>query len=130
LTFYYLQRDPFTATPPVTPLPDYSSVPKLTGEIYLKYPLQPSLTPIHLGASFRAQVELNVIMVEINAAGTPGTAPPTLREAVEFYNRLDTWYKALPQVLQPSSVVMPHHLQVQSVNRDPILNTVHRSKND
>lgn len=103
--------------PPVTPLPDYSSVHKFTGEIYLKYPLQTTLTPIDLGAAFRAQVELHTMMLEINnaayRAGAPRTAPPTLPQALEFYKRLDTWYKALPEQLHASRIVMPHHLQTQ-----------------
>lgn len=117
MTFYYERRPPLPIKPPVTPLPDYDSIRKLTGDIYLKYPLQPSLTPIHLGATFRAQVELNTIMVEINnaayRAGEARTAPPTLHQALGFYKRLVAWFKALPQELQPSWVVMPHHLQLQ-----------------
>jgi hypothetical protein len=117
VTFYYERRPPLPIKPPVTPLPDYESVHKLTGDIYLKYPLQPSLTPIHLGAAFRAQVELNTLMLEINSvayrAGEARTTPPTLSQALGFYKRLDTWFKALPKELQPSWVVMPHHLQIQ-----------------
>ncbi|KAK3293676.1 uncharacterized protein B0H64DRAFT_364455 [Chaetomium fimeti] len=116
MTLYYMHRAPLASIPPVTPLPDYASISKLTGEVHVKYPVQPYLTPIHLGVAFRAQIELNLIMLEINQtacdAGTPGTAPPTLRQALEFYHRLESWYRALPQELQPSRVVMPHHLQI------------------
>jgi hypothetical protein len=121
MALYYMHRAPFASNQPVTPLPGYSSISKLTGEVYLQYPVQPHLTPIHLGAAFRAQIELNLIMLEITKtasdAGTPGTAPPTLREALEFYHRLDAWYEGLPQVLQPARLVMPHHLQIQFVLR-------------
>lgn len=119
MALYYMHRTPFASNPPVTPLPDYSSISKLTGEVYVQYPVQPYLTPIHLGAAFRAQIELNLIMLEITKtacdAGTLGAAPPTLRQALEFYHRLDAWYNGLPEELQPRRLVMPHHLQIQSV---------------
>ena len=119
MALYYMRRAPFASNPPITPLPDYSSISKLTGEVYVQYSVQPHLTPIHLGAAFRAQIELNLIMLEITKsasdAGTSGGAPPTLREALEFYHRLDAWYEGLPSVLQASRLVMPHHLQIQSV---------------
>lgn len=114
---YYKLKPPFLVQPPATPLPDKTSMPRFTGEIYLQYPLQAKLTPIHLDAMFRIQIELSVIMLEINnaatRAGAPGTAPPTLAEALAFYSRLETWYKALPPELQPDRVVMPQHLQLQ-----------------
>lgn len=117
MTFYFERRPPLPIKPPVTPLPDYASAHKLTGEIYLKYPLQASLTPIHLGTTFRAQVELNTMMLEINnvayRAGEPRTDAPTLHQALWFYKRLDAWFKALPKELQPSWIAMPHHLQIQ-----------------
>lgn len=119
MTLYYMRRAPFASNPPSTPLPDYSSISKLTGEVYVQYPVQPHLTPIHLGSAFRAQIELNLIMLEITKsasdAGTSEAAPPTLQEALKFYHRLNAWYEGLPQVLQPSRLVMPHHLQIQSV---------------
>ena len=117
MMLYYKLKPPFLVAPPPTPLPDNTSMPRFTGEIYLQYPLQAKLTPIHLDAMFRIQIELSVIMLEINnaatRAGAPGTAPPTLTQALEFYSRLGTWYKALPPELQPDRVVIPQHLQVQ-----------------
>jgi hypothetical protein len=114
---YYQLRAPLTIAPPVTPLPDYATVQKLTGEIFVKYPLQPTLTPIQLGYAFKAQAELNMIMNEINhachAAGTSGTAAPSPQQAIEFHQKLDRWYKTLPEELQPHKIVMPHHLHVQ-----------------
>ncbi|KAK3898034.1 nitrogen assimilation transcription factor nirA [Staphylotrichum tortipilum] len=107
---------PYLVKPPVTPLPDKTSMQRFTGEIYLQYPLQARLTPTHLDVMFRNQVELSIIMLEINSAatraGAPGTAPPTLGQALELYGLLETWYKALPLELQPDRVVMPQHLQL------------------
>lgn len=117
MTCYYMQKAPIQSTPPATPLPDYSSIAKLTGEVYVKYPLQPYLTPILFGLSFRAQVVLNLIMMEITQtacdAGGPGTSPPTLAQAIEFYHRIGHWHSTLPTELDPGRVVMPHHLQIQ-----------------
>ncbi|KAL1842456.1 hypothetical protein VTJ49DRAFT_5193 [Mycothermus thermophilus] len=114
VTFYYLRRTPIVAEPPVTPLPDYDTVHNLTGEIYIQYPLQPTPTPITLPATFRAQVELNVMMMEIgntfHSNPTPETA--TLDAALKYYEKLDAWFRALPPELQPKWVVMPHQLQV------------------
>lgn len=137
LVFYYMHKEPWITKPPATPLPDYSSIRNFTGEVYLQYPIQPNPTPAHFGASFLAQIGLNTIMLEINkaasSAGSPGTAPPTLAQAIQLYKKLNDWYKALPDVLQPSKIVMPHHLQIQSVdpyfahylNPNPISSSVH-----
>ncbi|KAH6621622.1 hypothetical protein B0J18DRAFT_432974 [Chaetomium sp. MPI-SDFR-AT-0129] len=116
MTYYYMQKAPILSAPPATPLPDYSSIAKLTGEVYVKYPLQPYLTPILFGLSFRAQIGLNLIMMEITQtavdAGAPGTSPPTLSQALEFYRKIEHWHRTLPTELDPGRVVMPHHLQI------------------
>ncbi|KAL2148920.1 hypothetical protein VTH82DRAFT_1606 [Thermothelomyces myriococcoides] len=116
LVFYYMHKEPWITKPPATPLPDYSSIRNFTGEVYLQYPIQPNPTPAHFGASFLAQIGLNTIMLEINkaasSAGSPGTAPPTLAQAIQLYKKLNDWHKALLDVLQPSKIVMPHHLQI------------------
>ena len=85
----------------------------MTGEIFLKYPLQATLTPLHLGALFRAWLDLHLIMHEINCAGPPGPAPSTLREALDFHKGLEAWYEALPTELQANRIAIPHHLQLQ-----------------
>jgi hypothetical protein len=119
MTFYYELKLPLVLKPPATPLPGYASISNFTGEIYLKYPLQTTPTPVHLGAAFRGHVELNMIMVEIllaaHQAGAPATAPPTLSQALRFYERLAKWYRTLPKELQADKIVMPHHLQIQYV---------------
>ena len=85
----------------------------MTGEIFLKYPLQTTLTPFSLGALFRGWLDLQLIMHEINCAGPPGPAPSTLTEALDFHRRLEAWYEALPVELHASRIAIPHHLQLQ-----------------
>lgn len=103
--------------PPIACLPETGSLRWVTEEIYLKYPLQATFTPIHLGASFQAQIGINLIMHDINtafhSAGPLGTAQLTLCQTLDFYKRLVEWYKALPPELMPDRIAMPQDLQLQ-----------------
>ncbi|GAB1312659.1 Zn(2)-C6 fungal-type domain-containing protein [Madurella fahalii] len=113
---YSYFRRPFVLAPPVTPLPDYEKAHKVTGEIYIRYPLQRDLTPVHLGRCLKAITELNVIANEINqvrpSPEDPDTPPPSLEQVLGFCERLNAWYTNLPKELHPSCVAMPHQLRI------------------
>lgn len=136
LIFYYMKKTPCISKPPVTPLPDYAEVTKFTGELYVQYPLQLHPTPIQFGTSFLTQMKLNKIMFKINkassCAGSPATAPPTLRQAIKYYHQLKNWARALPEALQPSKIVMPHctysQLTPDNIICPPHKSSIRRSK--
>lgn len=101
----------------MTPLPDYRGARKVTGEVYLRYPLQKDLTPAHLGLCLKAITELNVIANEISqvrpSPEDPDTPPPSPEQVLGFCERLDAWYTNLPKELRPSNIAMPHQLRIQ-----------------
>ncbi|KXX83211.1 Nitrogen assimilation transcription factor nirA [Madurella mycetomatis] len=115
ICYSYFKR-PFVAEPPATPLPDYRDAHRVTGEIYLKYPLQRDFTPVHLGLCLKAITELNVIANDINqvrpSPEDPDTPPPSLEQVLGFCERLNAWYTNLPKELHPSNIAMPHQLRI------------------
>lgn len=119
MTCYYQLKVPKAPHAPITPLPDDDSIERLTGELYLKYPLQSTLTPIRMPNTFKYHTALNIMMHEINIArsaisgGKPEPAPLPLGQTMDFYDRLSSWYQSLPEELQPNRIAMPHHFHIQ-----------------
>lgn len=104
---------PLLRKPPEQPLPDPSENAEWYGEIWVNYPANQNLSPSYFGHMFKARSQFRVIMNEAcHIAYTKGSKM-TLEQADGLYSRLRTWYKGLPGPLQPKTIVLPGHLQLQ-----------------
>jgi hypothetical protein len=104
---------PLLKQPPDWPLPDPSENVRWYGEIWVKYPMTHSLMPSYFGHVFKARCEFRVILNEFCHLVHPEGSGVTLDKANELYSLLKNWYDDLPAILQPKSIVLPGHLQLQ-----------------
>lgn len=104
---------PLLRKPPDQPLPDPSENVGWYGEIWVRYPANQNLSPSHFGHMFKARSHFRVLMNEAcHIAYTKGSKM-TLEQASGLYSRLRSWYDGLPRPLQPKTIVLPGHLQLQ-----------------
>ena len=108
---------PILTKPPEEPLPDPSKDSRWYGEIWVKYPMSQSLSPIYFGQVFKAKCRFRIIMSEFCSAAYSNGVGVTLDKANSFYARLKTWYDDLPGPLSPKNIVLPAHLQLQYVSQ-------------
>ncbi|KAF5596564.1 nitrate assimilation regulatory nirA [Fusarium pseudocircinatum] len=108
---------PLLKTPPKTPLPDPDRDPGWFGEIWLKYPSSSTLVPLKIGLVFKAKmtfrVVLNEAMLEVGKDSTDSyLRQDGGRKIIEITERLDTWYKSMPEPLSPMKIVSPSQLKI------------------
>jgi hypothetical protein len=112
---YYFHEPPSIPEPPAVALPEN---PQWYGEVYLQYPPSDTLTPMHLGHSFKVKCQLRNIKSAIarrafGDADLKGDAWLPYAEAAMFCSQLNDWYVALPEHLMPSRVVFPKDIGTQ-----------------
>ncbi|KAH6884387.1 hypothetical protein B0T10DRAFT_493135 [Thelonectria olida] len=112
LVAFSFMLPPLLKKPPIWPLPDPSQDAQWYGEIWVKYPLNRSLSPSYFGHIFGARSQFRVIMNEVCEAAYSKDSEITLDKANRFRKRLEWWYNGLPGPLQPRTIVLPGHLQL------------------
>ncbi|KAJ3537587.1 hypothetical protein NM208_g6252 [Fusarium decemcellulare] len=112
LVAFSFMLPPLLTKPPDWPLPDPAEHSHWYGEIWVKYPLNHSLSPLCFGQVFRARCQFRIVMNEFcNAAYSQGSEV-NLAMARGFLERLRSWYDGLPATLVPKTIVLPGHLQL------------------
>lgn len=104
---------PLLSQPPDWTLPDPVTEAQWYGEIWVRYPLETYLLPSHFGHVFRARSAFRIIMNDACQAAYSTGSEITLARANELLTRLKTWFACLPDILQPKSLALPGHLQLQ-----------------
>lgn len=112
---YYYRRAPFVKDPPAFAAPDPDLDPEWYGEVYIRYPLSPTVTRMRLGYVMKATIALRVIMNDIALAQFASQQPTVLHPGhkLEFKRRLDSWMQKLPTTLNPNKILLPCHFNVQ-----------------
>ncbi|KAI9652806.1 MAG: hypothetical protein M1821_007804 [Bathelium mastoideum] len=106
---------PLLAQPPQTPLPDPLANPSWYGELLVQYPgASKPISTLH-PQTFYAMSEFRVILNEITLASFASLAPKSMsmKQALDFYDRLRAWYTGLPSSLGPTRAVLPDQLKLQ-----------------
>ena len=104
---------PLLSDPPEWPLPDATLEPGWYGEIWIQYPVSDRLFPSHFAQVFEARSRFRLIMNKACQIAYSPNSEMTLDKANQLYEQLRSWYGSLPGPLQPKSVVLPGHLQLQ-----------------
>lgn len=104
---------PLLRDPPAWPLPNAEKEPSWYGEIWFKYPTSDRLYPSYFGQVLEAKSKFRIIMNQACQMAYADQSETTLPEANKFLWQLKYWYDSLPIVLQPSSIVLPGHMQLQ-----------------
>lgn len=113
LVAFSFMLPPLLKKPPEWALPDPTRNSQWYGEIWIKYPLNNGPSPSYFSHIFRARCQFRIIMNEICDAAYSEGSGITLDKAHRFRERLESWYKNLPVPLQPRTIVLPGHLQLQ-----------------
>ncbi|KNB04814.1 hypothetical protein FOXG_16196 [Fusarium oxysporum f. sp. lycopersici 4287] len=111
------QTTPLLRTPPQSPLPDPDLNPDWYGESWLKYPSTSVLVPMQYRYTFKARVEFSLIL---NAAMLQASTNEIDNQAVrsgagriiETVEKLEAWYRTLPDPLLASHIVFPSQLKL------------------
>lgn len=109
---------PLLKAPPKAPLPDPDRDPDWFGEIWLKYPSSSTLVPLQVGLVFKAKMSFSVVLNEIMLETQEDSTDSYLfqnggKTILEILERLDTWYKSMPEPLSPTKIVTPSQLKIQ-----------------
>lgn len=112
---YYYRRAPFVKDPPALEAPDPDVNPEWYGEVYIRYPLSPTITRMYLGHVMKATINLRVIMNDISLLQFTSTESTELSfdQVLKFKARLDALMQNLPATLAPSRILLPCHFNVQ-----------------
>ncbi|KAM5528913.1 C6 transcription factor [Fusarium oxysporum f. sp. phaseoli] len=111
------QTAPLLRTPPHSPLPDPDLNPDWYSEIWLKYPSTSVLVPMQYRYTFKARVDFSLIL---NAAMLQASTNESDNQVVqngagriiETIEKLEAWYRTLPDPLLPSYIVFPSQLKL------------------
>ncbi|KAF5259684.1 hypothetical protein FOXYS1_9699 [Fusarium oxysporum] len=114
---YQFMIQPLLKAPPKTPLPDPDSDPEWFGEIWLKYPSSSTLVPLRLGLLFKAKMRFSVVLNEAMLEVEKDSTDSYLfrngaTRIIKIAERMDTWYKAMPEPLSPTQIVSPSQLKI------------------
>lgn len=104
---------PLLSDPPEWPLPDPTVEPGWYGEVWIKYPCGDCLFSSHFAEVLEARSRFRVIMNEACQIAYSPDSGMTPGKANKLHAQLRDWYDSLPGSLQPKSVVLPGHLQLQ-----------------
>ncbi|KAH6953645.1 hypothetical protein DER45DRAFT_576136 [Fusarium avenaceum] len=113
LQAFHNSRAPLIREHPATPMPDLDEEPSWYGELWLRYPPNSTLVPMHFGYVYRAQTELRRItngiacimfMGQKTARSLPASELDRLQKV------LDDWYIALPEPIKSHKAVLPCQL--------------------
>ncbi|KAM5527275.1 C6 transcription factor [Fusarium oxysporum f. sp. phaseoli] len=114
---FQFRTAPLLRTPPQSPLPDPDLNPDWYGESWLKYPSTSVLVPMQYRYTFKARVEFSLILnAAMLQASTNESDNQTVRSGagriIETVEKLEAWYRALPDPLLPSHIVFPSQLKL------------------
>ncbi|ENH63239.1 Nitrogen assimilation transcription factor nit-4 [Fusarium oxysporum f. sp. cubense race 1] len=114
---YQFMTQPLLKAPPKTPLPDPDRDPEWFGEIWLKYPSSSTLVPLRLGLVFKAKMSFSVVLNEAMLQVEKDSTDSYLfrngaTRIIKIAERMDTWYKAMPEPLSPTQIVSPSQLKI------------------
>ncbi|KAF4960207.1 hypothetical protein FGADI_1227 [Fusarium gaditjirri] len=88
LSAFSFMLSPLIKEPPKWPLPDPSQDPSWYGEIWVKYPLNHGLSPMHLGEVIHARSQFRIIMNEFCDAAFSEGSKVGLDLAYQFRKRM------------------------------------------
>ncbi|KAJ4263093.1 hypothetical protein NW762_006711 [Fusarium torreyae] len=112
---YRFCKKPLISSPPRTPLPDPIEHPEWYGEIWLKYPHDPTVYPSNFGHFFKAKVEFLTILNEVALQiydGLGQQAEVTARNLFGLQSRMQEWFDNLPECLSSTRIALPAHLKL------------------
>ncbi|TVY72315.1 Nitrogen assimilation transcription factor nit-4 [Fusarium oxysporum f. sp. cubense] len=114
---YQFMTQPLLKAPPKTPLPDPDRDPGWFSEIWLKYPSSSTLVPLRLGLVFKAKMSFSVVLNEAMLQVEKDSTDSYLfrngaTRIIKIAERMDTWYKAMPEPLSPTQIVSPSQLKI------------------
>ncbi|GAB1311051.1 Nitrogen assimilation transcription factor [Madurella fahalii] len=115
LQSYHYLNPPCIKEPPKTPLPDPMDQPQWYGELWIKYPLNPTRLPTYHGLLFKAKADYWTIITEfllLTLSRPRATARLPVHQIFGFYNRFRAWLHGLPEPLTPRKIVLPHQLKL------------------
>ncbi|RBR26067.1 uncharacterized protein FIESC28_01095 [Fusarium coffeatum] len=108
---YSFFRPPYLEHPPQASLPNPTVEPQWYGEVWIQYPHNPTLDPLHVGCKLQTEAALHAIMNELGAVlFRKPSRSLTLGEIAVFKQKLNDWKNTLPEPLQPKKLVFPLHL--------------------
>src|SRR5689334_252133 len=111
---FHFFRPPLIRNPPEWLLPDPAQDPEWYGELWLKYPLNPNLFPVHFSYLFKARSELCIILNDACHLLFPkATSTFSAEDVASLYKRLTNWHTNLPACLTPRNIVLTSHLKLQ-----------------
>ncbi|KAI1071540.1 hypothetical protein LB507_005250, partial [Fusarium sp. FIESC RH6] len=106
---------PLIKEPPIWKLPDPSKDSLWYGEIWVNYPLNHGLSPLHLGEVIRARSQFRIIMNEYSDIAYTAGSKVEIYLAHHFRRRMENWYNNLPESLTPKRIVLPGQLQIHMI---------------
>ncbi|KAL9569207.1 hypothetical protein ACKAV7_006793 [Fusarium commune] len=114
---YQFMTQSLLKTPSKTPLPDPDRDPDWFKEIWLKYPSSSTLVPLRLGLVFKAKMSFSVVlneaMLEVEKDSTDSYLLQNgATRIIKIAERLDKWYKAMPEPLSPTNIVSHSQLKI------------------
>jgi len=112
---YYYFKPPVSDTP-LHRLPDIKTNRMSFTEIWLRYPNDNEIYPMHAAESMVAQCGLRTLMHEICVVSFRANQAPMKmpwERALGFQAKLKIWHDTLPNVLDNQNLLYPSHLKVQ-----------------
>ncbi|KAF4944570.1 hypothetical protein FSARC_14641 [Fusarium sarcochroum] len=112
---HHFCKQPLITSPPSTPLPDPTEHPEWYGEIWLRYPHDPTVFPSNLGYFFKAKAEFLVILNEVALQVYDGPLQQpevTARNLFMLRSRMQGWFNDLPECLTSTNIALPAHLKL------------------
>lgn len=94
-------------------LPDPSADATWYGEIWTRYPLNPTLSQTNFRHYFAALSHFQVILAELCDASFGKSSTLPAQQAEKFVRRLLVWFQNLPTPLEPRHIVLPAHFLMQ-----------------
>jgi hypothetical protein len=108
---FHYRLPPLFDAAPESPLPSVHDDPSWYPEIYVRYPLNDTVISIGFGLVAKAMVELQQIMHDVSRHYWGGLDLPTLDPST-FRQRLDDWFRSLPEPLTFNNIILPMHLRI------------------
>lgn len=112
---HFFFRPPIVGQPPQVALPDAKEKPQWYGEIWMQYPQNQRIYPMHLGHKIQAEAGIQAIMNSMGLLAFGESSPKSLNseDIVMLKQSLDNWKDALPEPLQSARLVFPSHFSLQ-----------------
>ncbi|KAJ4357058.1 hypothetical protein N0V95_002796 [Ascochyta clinopodiicola] len=115
-TSYYYRRAPFIKDPPAFAAPDPEVDSEWYGDIYVRYPLSPTITRMYLGHVIKATIDLRLIVNDLSMLQFVHSEEKDLspQQVLDFKARLDALMKQLTANLAPGRISLPCHLNIHT----------------